>query len=80
MAVKKDPLFTFNNLLERGINNVPLDNTIMIIDSDGLGNARQVVKISNNGMMFTSSIADFLADDTLYNEIQVTIDIDGGLF
>ena len=80
MAVKKDPIFTFNDVYERGINNVPLHNTIMIINADGLGNARQVVKISNSGMMFTSTIQDFLNDTDLYNEIQVTIDIDGGSF
>ena len=80
MAVKKDPIFTFDNVEARGINNVPNHNTIMIIDADGQGTARQVIKISNTGMMFTSTIQDFLNDPSLYNEVQSSINIDGGSF
>jgi len=80
MAGKKDPVFTFHDTFERGINTVPNNNTVIIIDSDGEGRARQVVKISNQGMMFTSTIADFLADPLLYNEVECTLDVDGGTF
>jgi len=80
MAAKKDPIFTFENLTSRGIDKVPVNNTILVINSDGLGNSIQVVKISNAGMMFTSTIADFLANNDLYNELQQRVDIDGGTF
>ncbi len=77
---KRNPVFTFDDVTSLGINAVPLDNTVLVVDYDGLGNALQVVKIKNTGMGDLSTIHDFLNDESLYNYVKTMLDIDGGNF
>ncbi|RKZ24617.1 hypothetical protein DRQ26_07205 [bacterium] len=67
MTIK--PMYIFDATTDTGIDKVPVDATITIKDSDGAGTASQVVKLANTGMTGTSTIADFLADETLFRSI-----------
>ena len=72
-----NPVYQFKDTTRTGVYRVPND-AIVLIKDDGTGNIKQVLKIANTGLINTSSIADFLADETLY--IELNKNIDGGPF
>ncbi len=61
-----NPIYTFEDVNELGINEIPDNVTVIISDSDGSGTPKQVQKIANTDLTETSTIADFLANDTLF--------------
>ena len=62
-----NPIYNFNTLSDLGIDSIPNNSTVVIIDSDGAGTMLQIQKIANTGMLPTSTISDFLADGTLFS-------------
>ena len=59
------PIYYFDDDVELGIDKVPNNKKVLIKD-DGTGSLREVLKISNTGLTSYSTIADFLADASLY--------------
>lgn len=67
--MKTNPLFQFDSTTDTGIHLVPDNALILIKDSDGSGNPLQVQKLANTGLTESSTIADFLADNTLHKPV-----------
>ena len=61
------PIYSFNNGASLGIGQVPNNSVVIVEDSDGVGTSLQVVKKANTGITAASTITDFLADKTLYD-------------
>jgi len=78
--LKRNPIFTFENLLSTGINKIPLDSIITVDDFDGSGNSRSVVVKSISGMTGSSTISDFLANTVLFKEVGDNGIVEGGSF
>jgi len=69
--MKRNPLYAFKDGNSTGIFNVPLNSTIHILDNstDGTGSSMFVQIISKNGLNSASTIAQFLADRSLYIDL-----------
>ena len=69
--MKRNPLYAFKDGTSIGVYNVPLNSTIHILDDsiDGTGTTRFVEIISKQGLNGASTIAQFLADPTLYIDL-----------
>jgi hypothetical protein len=67
--MKTNPIFHFDATTDTGINEVPVGGIVYIKDSDGSGAPKQVQKIALGTLDGSSTIADFLGDGTLYNEL-----------
>jgi hypothetical protein len=79
--MKTNPIFQFNATTDTGIDSVPIGAKILIIDNDGNGTPKEVIKINLGTLDETSTIADFLNDSTLYSEISAEVgDINGGTY
>ncbi len=64
---KREPVFVFDNLLSTGIDKVPNDSMVTVLDYSGA--SRQVVKVANTNMTPISTIQDFFLDLSLFTEI-----------
>jgi len=79
--MKTNPIFQFNTTTDTGINRVPVGAKILIIDNDGNGTPKEVIKIDLGTLDETSTIADFLNDSSLFTEISAEVgDINGGTY
>ncbi len=67
--MRRNPLYVFPDLGSVGIFEVPLKSTVHIIDYDGLGTPLFVQLIGKLGLNTASTIADLLADPSLYIDI-----------
>lgn len=81
--MRRNPIYTFKDLTQTGIDQVPIESIIQINDSDGNGMPRTVQLIDKhypnvqpwNGRPFdaTTTIADFLKVETAYiDQIEIT--------
>ena len=61
-----NPIFQFNNTTETGIDQVPVNAKVLILD-DGTGQSKEVIKISKGSMNSSTTIADFLNDSNLHD-------------
>jgi len=66
--MRRNPLYVFQDNFALGIFEVPLKSMIQVIDSDGQGTPEIVQIISKTGLNANSTIADFLADSSLYKD------------
>jgi len=67
--MRRNPLYVFRNLDSTGIFEVPLKSTVHIIDSNGHSKPMFVEIIGKDGLDSHSTIAEFLANPTLYIDI-----------
>ena len=58
--------YIFKNENERGINKVPPGAIVIVSDFNSRGKSLQTVKVSGEGLTATSTIADFLNNDDLF--------------
>jgi len=68
--MRRNPTYDFRNRNEIGIYQVPLKSMVYIIDSNEHGKPRIVQIISKNGIRPDTTIGQFLADQSLYTDIQ----------
>ncbi len=68
MAKFLNPVFYFKTAGDTGIDEVPLNSKVLIVDSDGLGTPKEVVKIAQGTLNSSSTVSDFLADSSLSSE------------
>ncbi len=66
--MRRNPLYVFNDLLSVGIYDVPLESMVQINDRDGSGKPDVVQIIAKTGLNPSSTIAEFLADPSLYKD------------
>jgi len=75
------PIYHFNDATETGIDKVPANAKVYILDSDGSGTPKEVTKVAMGTLDGTSTIADFLNDSTLFKEVTASVgDISGGTY
>jgi len=74
--IKREPAFVFDNLLSLGIDYVPNNSIVTILDYNG--ESKQVIKVGDFGLTPTSTIQDFLLDDSLWSKI--IENVNGGIF
>jgi len=67
--MKRNPIYDFKDRNSTGIFDVPLKSTISVADSNGQGKPRLLQIISKNGLNHRSTIGQFLADESLYIDI-----------
>jgi hypothetical protein len=67
--MRRNPTYDFKDRNAIGIFSAPLESLIHIIDSDGRGKPRMVQIISKNGLNHRSTIGQFLADPSLYIDL-----------
>jgi hypothetical protein len=65
--MRKVPTYWFDNLLSTGIDEVP-EYSQVLVEDDGAGSVRVVYKVDNGTLDESSTIGDFLADGSLYQE------------
>jgi len=70
--MQKKPIWHFESVTDTGIDKVPLNSKIYINDIDGAGTPLELTKISLGNLTETSTILDFLDDDTIYNSTIVS--------
>ncbi len=68
--MKANLVWHFNNATDIGINEVPVNSKVVILDSDGSGTLREVIKISLGALTPTSTIQDFLDTHLMYKELE----------
>jgi hypothetical protein len=79
--MKTNPIFQFGATTDTGINEVPAGAKVLIVDSDGSGTPKEVIKIALGTLDETSTISDFLNDNSLFKEITAEVgDISGGTY
>ncbi len=59
--MRRNPIYVFENLVAKGINNVPIGSIVQIVDSDGVGTPKLLQLLSNAGLDMNSTIGDFLS-------------------
>ncbi len=59
------PIYVFEDLNELGIHEVPIDSPIIFKNTID-GKTIQVLKESNDGLTATTTVADFLTNNSLY--------------
>jgi hypothetical protein len=79
--MKANPIFQFNTTSDTGIDKVPVGAKVLIIDSDGTGVPKEVLKKDLGPLDENSTIGDFLNNSSLFTEITGSIDeVDGGTY
>ena len=80
--MKTNPIFQFGATTDTGIDIVPVGAKVLIVDSDGSGTPKEVLKIDLGTLDGTSTVSDFLNDNTLFKEISAGTagDINGGTY
>ena len=81
--MRRLPMYQFNNVDSTGIDAVPINTAVLIIDSDGSGTPKEIVKIGKGTLTNASTITDFLADPILFSEFPsgaVIDEINGGTY
>jgi hypothetical protein len=74
--MKTNPIFQFNTTTDTGINEVPAGAKVLIIDGDGSGTPKEVIKTALGTLDGDSTIADFLANSSLFSEVVMN----GGIY
>ena len=67
--MKRNPLYIFKDLSSQGIYQVPLKSTVHIIDATGTGIPKFVELIGKTGLQASSTIAELLANPSLYIDL-----------
>ena len=76
--MKRNPLYVFKDLNAVGINSVPLESMVQVNDADDLtpGSQPLLVQVTaKNGIVDSSTIRDFLADEDNYNNSSDTTEV-----
>ena len=71
--MKKKPIYIFNGLNNTGIDNVPNNATVLVLDN-GSGFPVIFQKIKHGQTKHQTTIGDFLLDSSLYKFITLNID------
>ena len=67
------PTYTFLSTSDTGINEIPKGSTIQVFDD--VNSIKSVYfKMSNNGLTSSSTVQDFLNDNSLYKDIEGGVD------
>lgn len=73
------PVYSFPDTTATGLDQVPVNSKILIIDSNGSGKPKEVILIANTGITDLTTIATFLDTMTAnYKEVSAAGAIGGG--